>query len=134
MQQRLIEMMAEHFPFLDNGQARETLRLCEKNNRLFYAPANKPAFVLGYYQFFPELINVVRHQRFDILMECNLTDGPLVYVAVLITPGNAVRTISKIVRLLDARAYAFHRYIDGGEYEFHFVRNNRYGATNAHLN
>ncbi|MES2366801.1 MAG: hypothetical protein V4563_13045, partial [Pseudomonadota bacterium] len=82
-------------------------------------------FLLGYVQFYPELINVVRHREFDVLLKCDLTAGPLVFVVVLITPGDALRVISQIVRGLNARAYAFHRYRDD-EYEFHFVRNNRY--------
>ena len=119
-------MMAEHFPFLGGDEITSTLRLCEKNNRLFYFPEDQPNFLLGYYQFFPELINVVRNQEFDVLVKCDLTHGPLVYVAVLIMPGNALKMISAIVRILEARAYAFHRYKKDG-YEFHFVKNNRYG-------
>ena len=133
MLDRLTEMMTEHFPFLEREEAETTLRLCEQNERLFYLPA-RPEFLLGYFQFYPELINVVRHQDFDTLLRCDLTQGPLIYVAVLITPGNALRTITMIVRALDARAYAFHRH-KGDEYEFHFVRNNRYaGITHASIN
>jgi len=126
MTDRLLEMMAERFPFLSAADAEQVLKLCEKNNRLFYFPEDKPNFLLGYYQFFPELINVVRNQELDVLMKCDLTHGPLVYVAVLIMPGNALKMISAIVRILEARAYAFHRYKEDG-FEFHFVRNNRYG-------
>jgi len=125
MHERLTRMMAENFPFLDMDEIDSTLRLCEKNYRLFYFPEDSPHSLLGYYQFFPELINVVRCQEFDVLMRCDLTDGPLVYVAALITPGNALKTITMIVRTLNARAYAFHRH-KGDEYVFHFVRNNHY--------
>jgi len=118
-------MMAENFPFLGMEEIDSTLQLCEQNNRLFYFPEDEPQQLLGYYQFFPELINVVRCQEFDILMRCDLTEGPLVYVAVLITPGNAFRTMTMLVRTLNARAYAFHRY-KNDEYIFHFFRNNRY--------
>jgi len=125
MLDKLTEMMLDQFPFLDRDEADLTLRLCEKNNRLFYFPKEEPVELLGYYQFFPELINAVRRQEFDVLMRCDLTAGPLVYVAALITPGNALRTITMIVRTLNARAYAYHRYKDE-DYEFHFVRNNHY--------
>ena len=129
----LEELMTEHFPFLTDEEINDTLELCHKNNRLFYESDKR--FLLGYVQFYPELINVVRHLDFDVLLKCNLTAGPLVYVAVLITPGNALRIISEIVRGLNARAYAFHRYKDE-EQEFHFVYNNRYaqsGLTNENL-
>ena len=126
----LTEMMVEHFPFLEPEEAEQTLTLCAKNDRLFYFPQDN---LLGYYQFYPELINVVREQDFDTLMKLDLTEGPLIYVAVLITPGNALKTISQIVRALNARAYAFHRH-KGEEYEFHFVRNNRYGQNHARDN
>ncbi len=129
----LMEMMAEHFPFIDDEDAALTLRLCEQNRRLFHYPERQS--LLGFVQFYPELINVVRHREFDVLMKCDLTEGPLIFVVVLITPGNALRIISAIVRTLNARAYAFHRYRDE-EYEFHFVRNNRYvqsGLTNENI-
>ncbi len=127
----LEQLMAEHFPFFSDEEINDALELCHKNDRLFYEPDRR--FLLGYVQFYPELINVVRHCEFDVLLKCDLTAGPLVFVVVLITPGNALRIISEIVRGLNARAYAFHRYKDE-EYEFHFVRNNRYGQTNAHNN
>jgi len=126
MHAQLKDMMAERFPFLSSADAEQVLRLCDKNNRLFYFPEGDPNFLLGYYQFFPELINVVRNQELDTLMKCDLTTGPLVYVAVLIMPGSALKMISAIVRILEARAYAFHRYKKDG-FEFHFVKNNRYG-------
>jgi len=118
-------MMLDHFPFLDSDEADLILRLCGKNHGLFYFPEDEPDSLLGYFQFFPELINVVRLREFDILMKCDLTTGPLVCVAALIMPGNALRTITMIVRELNARAYAFHRYRQD-DYEFHFVRNNHY--------
>ncbi len=122
----LEQMMAEEFPFLADEEINDALELCYKNNRLFYEYDRR--FLLGYVQFYPELINVVRHREFDVLLKCDLTAGPLVFVVVLITPGNALRIISEIVRGLHARAYAFHRYKDE-EYEFHFVRNNRYAKS-----
>ena len=125
--------MVGNFPFLDREEADLILRLCEKNNRLFYFPKDEPHSLLGYFQFFPELINVVRHREFDILMRCDLTAGPLVCVAVLITPGNALRTITMIIRNLNARAYAFHRYKQD-DYEFHFVRNNHYSTEQTGTN
>lgn len=119
----LEQLMIEHFPFLTDEEISNILELCHKNNRLFYESDRR--FLLGYVQFYPELINAVRLIDFDVLLKCDLTEGPLVFVAVLITPGNALRIISEIVRGLNARAYAFHRHKDE-EYEFHFVRNNRY--------
>ncbi len=119
----LEQLIVEHFPFATDDEINEILELCYQNNRLFYEPDRR--FLLGYVQFYPELINVVRHREFDVLLKCDLTAGPLVFVVVLITPGDALRVISQIVRGLNARAYAFHRYRDD-EYEFHFVRNNRY--------
>ncbi len=117
------QLITEHFPFVDDEEISDILDLCVKNDRLFYESDRR--FLLGYVQFYPELINVVRHRDFDVLLKCDLTAGPLVFVVVLITPGNALRIISQIVRGLNSRAYAFHRYRDE-EYEFHFVRNNRY--------
>ncbi len=119
----LEQLIVEHFPFVTDEEIGDILELCDRNNRLFYEPDRQ--FLLGYVQFYPELINVVRHREFDVLLKCDLTAGPLVFVVVLITPGNALRVISQIVRGLNARAYAFHRYRDE-DYEFHFVRNNRY--------
>ncbi len=127
----LEQLMVEHFPFLTDEEIGNTLELCHQNNRLFYESDKR--FLLGYVQFYPELINAVRLLDFNVLLKCDLTAGPLVFVVVLITPGNALRIISEIVRGLNARAYAFHRHKDE-EYEFHFVRNNRYGQTNAHIN
>ncbi len=127
----LEQLMVEHFPFLADEEISNILELCHKNNRLFYESDRR--FLLGYVQFYPELINAVRLIDFDVLLKCDLTAGPLVFVVVLITPGNALRIISEIVRGLNARAYAFHRHKDE-EYEFHFVKNNRYGQTNAHIN
>ena len=124
----LEQLIAGHFPFVDDEEINDVIELCHKNNRLFYEPDRR--FLLGYVQFYPELINVVRHREFDVLLKCNLTAGPLVFVVVLITPGNALRIISEIVRGLDARAYAFHRYRDE-EYEFHFVKNNRYAQSRS---
>ncbi len=125
------QLIVEHFPFVADEEVSDILELCVKNDRLFYESDRR--FLLGYVQFYPELINVVRHREFDVLLKCDLTAGPLVFVVVLITPGNALRIISEIVRGLNARAYAFHRHKDE-EYEFHFVRNNRYGQTYAHNN
>jgi len=125
MLDKLLEMMVRNFPFLDMEEADLILRLCEKNTGLLYCPADEPDSLLGYFRFFPELINVVRLREFDTLMRCDLTSGPLVCVAVLITPGNALRTITMIIRELNAKAYAFHRYRQD-DYEFHFVRNNHY--------
>ncbi len=122
----LEQLMIEHFPFLADEEINNILELCHKNNRLFYEADRR--FLLGYVQFYPELINAVRLIDFDVLLKCDLTEGPLVFVAVLITPGNALRVISQIVRSLNARAYAFHRHKDE-EYEFHFVRNNRYAQS-----
>ncbi len=127
------QLITEHFPFVDDEEISDILDLCVKNDRLFYESDRR--FLLGYVQFYPELINVVRHREFDVLLKCDLTAGPLVFVVVLITPGNALRIISEIVRGLNARAYAFHRYRDE-EYEFHFVKNNRYAqsrVTNENL-
>ncbi len=129
----LEQLMIEHFPFATDEEISDIFELCHKNDRLFYESDKR--FLLGYVQFYPELINVVRHREFDVLLKCDLTAGPLVFVVVLITPGNALRIISQIVRGLNSRAYAFHRYRDD-EYEFHFVRNNRYtqsGLTNENL-
>lgn len=123
----LTELMVKQFPFMDAEDAETVLELCEKNRRLFYFPDSKPFSLLGYFRFFPELINVVRDQDFEMLMRCDLTKGPLVYVAVLITPGNAYKTMMRLVHILHARAYAFHRYRDQ-EWEFHFFRNNHYRA------
>ena len=114
----LMQMMADHFPFLNDEDAALTLRLCKQNHRLFH---------------YPELINVVRNQDFEVLMQCNLTEGPLIYFAVLILPQTDYKMLYTIRRVLNARAYAFHRYTNG-EFEFHFVRNNRYGQSNAHNN
>lgn len=125
------QLMITHFPFFSDEDINKTLELCHQNDRLFYEPDKQ--FLLGYVQFYPELINAVRLIDFDVLLKCDLTAGPLVFVVVLITPGNALRVISQIVRGLNARAYAFHRHKDE-DYEFHFVRNNRYGQTNAHIN
>ncbi len=122
----LEQLIVEHFPFVTDEEISDILELCDKNNRLFYEPDRR--FLLGYVQFYPELINVVRHREFDVLLKCDLTAGPLVFVVVLITPGNALRVISQIVRGLNAKAYAFHRHKDE-EYEFHFVRNNRYAQS-----
>ncbi len=122
----LEQLMIEHFPFLTGEEINNTLELCHKNDRLFYESDRR--FLLGYVQFYPELINAVRLIDFDVLLKCDLTAGPLVFVVVLITPGNALRIISEIVRGLNARAYAFHRHKDE-EYEFHFVRNNRYAQS-----
>ena len=129
----LEQLMTENFPFLTDEEINDTLDLCHKNDRLFYEPDRR--FLLGYVQFYPELINAVRLLEWEVLLKCDLTEGPLVYVAVLITPGDALRIISEIVRGLNARAYAFHRHNDE-EYEFHFVRNNRYaqsGLTNESI-
>ncbi len=120
------QLMAEHFPFFTGEDINNILELCHQNNRLFYESDRR--FLLGYVQFYPELINAVRLIDFDVLLKCDLTEGPLVFVVVLITPGNALRVISQIVRGLNARAYAFHRHKDD-EYEFHFVRNNRYAQA-----
>ncbi len=120
------QLIVEHFPFVADEEVSDILELCVKNDRLFYESDRR--FLLGYVQFYPELINVVRHREFDVLLKCDLTAGPLVFVVVLITPGNALRIISEIVRGLNARAYAFHRHKDE-EYEFHFVRNNRYAQS-----
>ncbi len=122
----LEQLIVEHFPFVTDEEIGDILELCDRNNRLFYEPDRQ--FLLGYVQFYPELINVVRHREFDVLLKCDLTAGPLVFVVVLITPGNALRVISQIVKGLNARAYAFHRYRDE-DYEFHFMRNNRYAQS-----
>ncbi len=122
----LEQLMVEEFPFLTDEEINDTLELCHKNDRLFYEPDRR--FLLGYVQFYPELINAVRLIDFDVLLKCDLTAGPLVFVVVLITPGNALRIISQIVKGLNAKAYAFHRHKAEG-YEFHFVRNNRYGQS-----
>ena len=122
MMDELIKLMLVHFPFMTADNAETALKICEKNDNLVYSP---PHSLLGYYRFYPELINVIRDQDFDTLTLCNLTEGPLVYVAVLITPGNAYKTMMQLASLLNARAYAFHRYREG-EAEFHFFRNNRY--------
>lgn len=121
----LTQLMLSHFPFMDEDDARTVLDLCDRNDRLFYYQEAGVRSLLGYYRFSPGLINVVRDQDFETLMRCDLTQGPLVYVVVLITPGNAYRTMMQLVDLLHARAYAYHRYRDG-EPEFHFFRNNRY--------
>jgi len=133
MHAKLKDMMAERFPFLSSADAEQVLKLCDKNNRLFYFPEDNPNFLLGYYQFFPELVNVVRNQELDTLMKCDLTTGPLVYVAVLIMPGNNLRMISSFERIINARAYAFHRYRKD-RWEFHFLRNNRYGRLETSQN
>lgn len=127
----LMQMMADHFPFLNDEAAALTLRLCKQNHRLFHYPERQS--LLGFYQFYPELINVVRNQDFEVLMQCNLTEGPLIYFAVLILPQTDYKMLYTIRRVLNARAYAFHRYTNG-EFEFHFVRNNHYGQTDAHIN
>src|SRR5512138_1126232 len=101
----LASMITSHFPFLDTESAEAILHLCNKNNRLFYYPESAPDYLLGYYQFFTELINVIREQDFDVLMGLDLTRGPLVYVAALITPGGGLKHVSTIVRVLNSRAY-----------------------------
>lgn len=124
----LTDLMVKHFPFMDAEDAESVLEICAKNHQLFYFPDGKPYNLLGFYRFFPELINVVRDQDFEALIKCDLTEGPLVYVAVLITPGNAYKTMRRLVYLLQARAYAFHRYRNR-EWEFHFFRNNHYADS-----
>lgn len=118
-------MMNEQFPFLARDDIETTLELCERNQGLFYFPESRE--LLGFYRFYPELIYAVKDEDFELLMQCNLREGPLVYVAALIGPNRgALRTIRAIVSGLNARGYAFHRY-KNGEHIFHFVRNNRFG-------
>ncbi len=120
------QLVAGHFPFVTDEEIHNILELCHKNNRLFYEPDRQ--FLLGYVQFYPELINAVRLIDFDVLLKCDLTEGPLVFVVVLITPGNALRIMMNLTRSLNGRAYAFHRH-KGDEYIFHFFRNTRYAQS-----
>jgi len=119
------ELIAKTFPFLKSDEIARLLQICEQNGSLYYFPQEKE--LLGYYRFFPELIYAVADQDYDTLLKCDLTEGPLLYVAVLITQKNGLRMVSTIVKTLRARAYAFHRYRQD-EWEFHFVKNNRYLA------
>lgn len=125
------DLIAETFPFLKSDDINSLLQICEKNKTLFYFPEERE--ILGFYRFFPELIYAVAEQDYGVLMKCDLTEGPLVYVAALITQSRGLRMVSAIVRTLNARAYAFHRY-KKDEWEFHFVRNNRYATAQAGLN
>ena len=118
------ELTAEKFPFLQSRDIDLFLDVCEQNKGLFYFPDEKE--LLAFYRFYPELIYAVKDQDFDVLKQCDLTEGPLVYVAALVTCGNGLKTVTSIVDRLRARAYAFHRYKQG-EWIFHFVRNNRFG-------
>ncbi len=127
------QLVAEHFPFVTDEEISNILELCEKNNRLFYESDRQ--FLLGYVQFYPELINAVRLIDFNVLLKSDLTSGPLVFVVVLITPGNALKIMMDLTRSLNGRAYAFHRH-KGDEYIFHFFRNTRYaqsGLTNENI-
>lgn len=125
------ELLAYKFPFLTSADIDAILSICKRSRGFYYFPDDGE--LLAYYRFFPELIYAVKDQDFDVLAQCNLTKGPLVYVAALVTCGNGLKTISTIVASLRARAYAFHRYKQG-EWHFHFVKNNRFGRGSTGIN
>ena len=127
--------MARHFPFLTAEDIDLILSICQRNNGLVVYPKDKPNMLLGYYRFFPELILAVEKQDFELLNRCDLTSGPLAYIAALILPyGDGYGEMRDILRVLNARAYAFHRF-HKGEWRFHFFKNmlRSEGTQNASL-
>ena len=124
-------LIAEKFPFLNSEDIDKFLGICEQNKGLFYFAEEKE--LLAFYRFCPELIYAVKDQDFDFLMQCDLTKGPLIYVAALVVPSDGFRAMWRIAERLNARAFAFHRF-KKDQWNFHFFRNTRYGRSDAHLN
>ena len=123
MSKRLIRLMAFHFPFLKGEEISDILSICARSNGLTYFPLDKPEALVGYFRFYPELIEAVQQQDFDLLEECDLSYGPLVYLAALILPeGERYAEMREIARVLNAKAYCFHRFRHG-EWRFHFFKN-----------
>ena len=116
-------LMHKHFPFLSEEDIDSILSLCRRNNGLVIYPEEKPNVLLGYFRFFPELILAVEQQDFELLNKCDLTHGPLAYIAALILPyGHGYGEMRHIAKVLNSRAYAFHRY-KRGQWRFHFFKN-----------
>ena len=120
------ELMASRFPFLNGDDIETILWICEKNQGLCYLPYDRPEYLICILSFWPVLIKPVEEQDFPVLLEADLTEGPLVYIAVLICPKDGYRLTWRLLQSMDPQPYAFccHR-CNTGKWRFQMKMNSR---------
>ena len=119
------ELMAAHFPFLNSGDIDRILRLCAKNQSLYCLPQDKPEYLFGYYRFFPALARAVMDDDYTLLLNCDLTMGPIVYIAVMVCPRDGYTLTRRLLDAIDPPPYAFccHRRNIGEKWRFQWKVN-----------
>lgn len=119
------ELMASRFPFLNGDDIDMILCICAKNKSLYCLPEEKPEYIFGFYRFFPVLAKSVMDQDFPLLLDCDLTMGPIVYIAVLVAPRDGYGVTRRLLDSIDPPPYAFccHRHNIDDKWRFQWKLN-----------
>ena len=117
------DLMLRRFDWMTEGSADAILRLCLKNSGLLMIPLENPLALIGYYRFWPRLLEAVEEQDFVTLGGENLTQGPILYVAAFICPARGYEILRDILRILNPYALSFHRLNKRtGQFRFNCLR------------
>lgn len=121
--------IASTFPHLTEGTIDQILRLCIKNDGLIYPPVEKPDFLFAFYRYYPERIEAVKTQDYELLNLLDLRRGPMLYIAAFVAPIKAYEIMRNCVEILNPLGVTFHRQDKHtGEWRFGFVENFRFRA------
>lgn len=119
------------FEYADPCEIDLMVDICLLNNGLLWAPKEEPESVIGYFRYYPVLVDVVEQRQMNILSECDLRDGPILHIAALVTPGKGYGITRELIDALNPRAVSCHRYRKDRTFNFRFQLNRRYRDKHA---
>ena len=103
------------------------LRLCAKNDGLALFPdLEAPDTLFAFFRYWPALVTAVEEWDMRTLTHANLSRGPILHIAALVTPWKGYRLTRELIDELNPMAVTCHRYKKGAWAGFHLKINHRF--------